>query len=165
MCPILGSLWCSHRPLAIRMLLTLKGLKHSRCHCNVEDHEEHAGGSHKRVHVPSQRLNLTQLLPQLFPAGFRPSISDRTCVNLQHQSDWGKSKRRLTNGGLSPQIFRENREENPSWEVGPFRGKSGLFRGYSGFLGPIAQPQRKSRNGPERALFGPLAPLGQAPVC
>ena len=61
--------------------------------------------------------------------------------------------------GPKPQIFRENRGE-----IGP--GESGLFGAdWDQFL-PIPQPQGKSRNYPQRAVFGPIGAFrAEARVC
>ena len=82
----------------------------------------------------------------------------------------GKIQRGAHKRGLKPQIFRENRGE-----ILP--GKSGLFganwrhcRAGRGLFGAdrdqflcTLQPRGKSRNCPERALFGPIGPFRAKP--
>ena len=84
----------------------------------------------------------------------------------------GKSKRGLTNAGLSPK-FSEKMGGNSSWKIGPSRGKLGPLRGRSGPFrgrsGPI--PPHPTATGEEQKLprKGPFWPnwrlSGQAPVC
>ena len=63
--------------------------------------------------------------------------------------------------GLKPQIFRENRGEILPGKSGLFGANWGLFRADRGLFGAdrdqflrTPQPRGKSRNWPERALFG-----------
>ena len=82
----------------------------------------------------------------------------------------GKSKGGLTNGGLKPQIFRENRGEILPGKSGLFGANWRLFRAGRGLFGAdrdqflcTPQPRGKSRNCPERALFGPIGPFRAKP--
>ena len=61
----------------------------------------------------------------------------------------------LTNGGLSPK-FSENRGEIGSGKSGLSRASWGLFGADWDQLPHIPQPRGKTRNCPERALFGPI---------
>ena len=90
--------------------------------------------------------------------------------SARHCFVWQKSKGGLTNGGLGPK-FSEKIGGNPSWKIGPFQGKLAPFQGWSGPFrgrsGPIPlhthKPRVKSRNCPERALFGPIGPFRAKP--
>ena len=72
--------------------------------------------------------------------------------------------------GLKPQIFRENRGEILPAKSGLFGANWGLFRAYRGLFGAdrdqflrTPQPRGKSRNCPERALFGPIGAFWAKP--
>ena len=76
------------------------------------------------------------------------------------------SKRGLTNGGLNPKFSEKIGGGNPSWEIGPFRGKlepfqglSGPFRGRPG-IGPFRGKLEpfQGLSGPFRGRPGPLPP-------
>ena len=56
---------------------------------------------------------------------------------------FGKIQTRAHKRGLKPQIFRKKSGGDPSWKIGPFRGKLGPFQGrYRGLFGadrPLAR--------------------------
>ena len=83
---------------------------------------------------------------------------------------FGKIQRGAHKRGLKPQIFRENREEILPGKSGLFGANWHHFRAGQGLFGAdrdqflfTPQPQGKSRNCPERALFGPIAPFRAKP--
>ena len=72
--------------------------------------------------------------------------------------------------GLKPQIFRENRGEILPGKSGLFGANWRHFRAGRGLFGAdrdqflcTPQPRGKSRNCPERALFGPIGPFRAKP--
>ena len=72
--------------------------------------------------------------------------------------------------GLKPQIFRENRGQILPGKSGLFGANWGLFRADRGLFGAdrdqflrTPQPRGKSRNCPERALFGPIGAFRAKP--
>ena len=72
--------------------------------------------------------------------------------------------------GLKPQIFRENGGEILPGKSGLFGANWGLFRADRGLFGAdrdqflrTPQPRGKSRNCPERALFGLIGAFGPSP--
>ena len=81
----------------------------------------------------------------------------------------GKSKRGLTNRGLSLKIS-EKGGGTSALENRPFSGLTGAFPESSGLSGPIgthplctSQPRRKSRIGPKGPVLAQLLPFGQSP--
>ena len=82
----------------------------------------------------------------------------------------GKIQRGAHKRGLKPQIFRENRGEVPPSKSGLFGANWRHFRAGRGLFGAdrdqflcTPQPPGKSRNCPERALFGPIGPFRAKP--
>ena len=72
--------------------------------------------------------------------------------------------------GLKPQIFRENRGEILPGKSGLFGADWSLFRACRGLFGAdrdqflrTPHPRGKSRNCPERALFGPIGAFRAKP--
>ena len=82
----------------------------------------------------------------------------------------GKILRGAHKGGLKPQIFRENRGEILPAKSGLFGANRDLFRAYRRLFGAdrdqflrTPQPRGKSKNCPERALFGPIGAFWAKP--
>ena len=110
-----------------------------------------------------QRRDLEGMIPQ---RDISPS-EGRLATFFFGEKSWpqrkalGKSKGGLTNGGLSPK-FSEKIGGNPSWKIGPFRGKLAPFQGWSGPFrgrsGPI--PLHPTATGEEQKLprKGPFWP-------
>ena len=90
--------------------------------------------------------------------------------NLSSDRPLGKSKGGLTNGGLSPKFsekiggksFLENRAFfGANWVL--FRADRGLFGADRDQFLRTPQPRGKSRNCPERVLFGPIGAFRTKP--
>ena len=82
----------------------------------------------------------------------------------------GKIQRGAHKRGLKPQIFRENRGEILPGKSGLFGANRDHFRAGRGLFGAdrdqflrTLQPRGKSRNCPERALFGPIGAFWAKP--
>ena len=82
----------------------------------------------------------------------------------------GKSKGGLTKGGLSPRFSEKIGGKSFLRNRALFRANRDLFRAYRGLFGAdrdqflrTPQPRGKSRNCPERALFGPIGPFWAKP--
>ena len=84
---------------------------------------------------------------------------------------FGKIQRGAPKRGLKPQIFRENRGEILPGKSGLFGANWRHFRAGRGLFGAdrdqflcTPQPRGKSRNCPERTLFGPIGPFRAKPL-
>ena len=75
----------------------------------------------------------------------------------------GKIQRGAHKRGLKPQIFRENRGEILPGKSGLFGANSRLFGADRDQILCTPQPREKSRNCPERVLFGPIGPFRAKP--
>ena len=105
----------------------------------------------------------------LFEASF-PLLTSKGVREPRSKLLLGKSKQGLTNGGLSPKFsekiggksFLENRAF--SGQIGAFfRADRGLFGADRDQFLRTPQPRGKSRNCPERALFGPIGAFRAKP--
>ena len=105
-----------------------------------------------------------KILPE-FPAA-RHAIPAKVCALFGKEHGLGKSKGELTNGGLSPK-FSEKILPGKSGLFGAnwrhFRAGRGLFGADRHQFLCTPQPRGKSRNCPERALFGPIGPFRAKP--
>ena len=88
----------------------------------------------------------------------------------RNEGTFGKIQRGAHKRGLKPQIFRENRGEILPGKSGRFGANWRHFRAGRGLFGAdrdqflcTPQPRGKSRNCPERALFGPIGPFRAKP--
>ena len=110
--------------------------------------------------------------PTAGTCGHETSLPILSC-SLPHISEknvFGKIQRGAHKRGLKPQIFRENRGEILPGKLGLFGANWRHFRAGRGLFGAdrdqflcTPQPRGKSRNCPERALFGPIGPFRAKP--
>ena len=109
----------------------------------------------RQIH-DSGKLDLCSAVSRTNPTFIQSTGSDTTPQNHTWENLRGAHK-----WGLKPQIFRENRGEILPAKSGLFGANWDLFRAYRGLFGAdrdqflrTPQPRGKSRNCPERALFG-----------
>ena len=104
--------------------------------------------------------------------GLRPRLSEKIGgeSTTENRAFLGKIQRGAHKRGLKPQIFRENRGEILPGKSGLFGANWRHFRAGRGLFGAdrdqflcTPQPRGKSRNCPERALFGPIGPFRAKP--
>ena len=100
----------------------------------------------------------------------RRTLKNEKLLSSSPSRKLGKSKGGLTKGGLSPKFSEKIGGEILPAKSGLFGANWDLFRAYRGLFGAdrdqflrTPQPRGKSRNCPERALFGPIGAFRAKP--